>query len=115
MVSVARKFFGPIEMSVETKDKCVEMVQYFHSSTEKWAESFFLNLKRKYYVTPTSYLELIITFKTLLDEKRTVVMDLLNKYSNGYDKIITTESKVENMQVELNSLIPKLEKAKEET
>lgn len=73
LVSVARKFFGPIEMVQETKDKCVEMVQYFHSSTERWAENFFLKLKRKYYVTPTSYLELIITFQTLLSEKRMIV------------------------------------------
>ena len=60
------------------------MVQYFHESTSTWAKKFFKNLKRKYYVTPTSYLELIITFKTLLDEKRKEVKANINKYENGY-------------------------------
>jgi len=49
-----------------------------------WAKKFFKNLKRKYYVTPTSYLELIIMFKTLLDEKRKEVKANINKYENGF-------------------------------
>lgn len=38
-----------------------------------WAKKFYDDLKRKYYVTPTSYLELIVTFKSLLYEKRNEV------------------------------------------
>ena len=74
----------PIEMEEKTKMDCVLMVQFFHESTAVWAKKFFKNLKRKYYVTPTSYLELIITFKTLLDEKRREVKASINKYENGY-------------------------------
>lgn len=46
------------------------MVQYYHSNTLKWSKVFLQKLKRNYYVTPTSYIELITTFKKLLDEKR---------------------------------------------
>jgi dynein heavy chain len=46
------------------------MVQTFHTSTETYAEKFKQDLNRVYYVTPTSYLELINTFKALLAEKR---------------------------------------------
>ena len=49
------------------------MVQTFHTTTEKAAKRFQDELKRIYYVTPTSYLELISTFKTLLAEKRSEV------------------------------------------
>ena len=42
------------------------MVQTFHTDTERTARKFKTQLKRHYYVTPTSYLELIQTFKTLL-------------------------------------------------
>jgi len=80
------------------------MVQIFHSSTEVTAKRFLMELGRIYYVTPTSYLELINTFKTLLAEKRTEVMALKNRYGNGYDCLIGTESKVNTMQKELEDL-----------
>lgn len=62
LVSVAKKFMKKIDMDEATRNKCTEMVQYYHQSTATWANKFFLNLRRKYYVTPTSYLEMIITF-----------------------------------------------------
>jgi dynein heavy chain len=67
LVSVASKFLKVIEMDEEIKSCCINMVQYFHEDTTRWAKDFFNKLKRKYYVTPTSYLELIVTFKSLLD------------------------------------------------
>jgi len=82
------------------------MVQTFHTSTEKSAIRFKDELKRIYYVTPTSYLELISTFKTLLAEKRREIMALKNRYGNGYDCLIGTESKVHIMQKELEDLQP---------
>ena len=84
------------------------MVQFFHSSTSKWAKEFLSKLKRNYYVTPTSYIELITTFKNLLDEKRKQVAADIFKYENGYEKIIVTEKSVEGMQKNLIELQPKL-------
>ena len=60
-------------------------------------DKFFRELKRIYYVTPTSYLELINTFKTLLKEKRLEVRNLKDRYSNGYDCLVETELKVNTM------------------
>jgi len=57
-----------------------------------------------YYVTPTSYLELISTFQSLLAEKRKEIMGLKNRYGNGYDCLVETESKVNIMQKELEDL-----------
>jgi dynein heavy chain len=59
-------------------------------------------------VTPTSYLELITTFKTILKEKREEVMGLKNRYENGYSCLISTETKVSSMQKELEDLQPQL-------
>lgn len=87
------------------------MVQHFHESTSRWAKEFAKKLKRKYYVTPTSYIELITTFKNLLTEKRKEVMQNINKYENGYEKIINTEKSVEQMQINLTELQPKLKEA----
>ncbi len=81
-------------MEAKTKASCVEMAQYFHESTVTWAKTFWDKLKRKYYVTPTSYLEMIMLFKSLLNEKRREVNSSKFKYENGYEKIIATEKKV---------------------
>lgn len=96
--SVAQRFCKEIEMENDVRDRCVEMLQYFHESTINWAAEFYSKLKRKYYVTPTSYLEMIITFRNLLAERRKAVMDNKNKYENGYEKIVTTEGSVSKMQ-----------------
>merc|ERR1719379_1951884 len=71
-------------------------------------------LKRIYYCTPTSFLELIQTFLTLLAAKRKDVSDLKSKYDVGIEKLLTTEASVEGMKQELIALQPKLiEKNKE--
>ena len=71
-------------MDSDVKQSCTEIVMFFHESTSNWAADFFDKLKRKYYVTPTSYLEMIITFQNLLAEKRQEVDKKIKKYDNGY-------------------------------
>ena len=45
---------------------CVEI----HVSVTDMAERFYSELRRRYYTTPTSYLELINLYLSMLDEKR---------------------------------------------
>lgn len=70
---------------------------------------------RVYYVTPTSYLELINTFKSLLSEKRREVNNLKDRYGNGYDCLISTEANVNVMEKELVDLQPILVQKGKET
>jgi dynein heavy chain len=84
------------------------MVQIFHSSTSESSVKFKNELGRIYYVTPTSYLELINTFKTLLADKRKEIMALKDRYGNGYDCLIDTEKNVTKMKQELEDLQPVL-------
>jgi hypothetical protein len=60
------------------------------------------------YVTPTSYLELISTFKTLLSEKRTEVALAKNRYLVGLEKLNSSSEQVAGMQTELTALMPEL-------
>ena len=53
---------------------CIEMCQEFHTTTLKLSDRFLNELERHNYVTPTSYLEMINTFKLLLDNKRDQVI-----------------------------------------
>ena len=50
-------------------------------------------------MTPTSYLELISTFKTLLGEKRTETATFKNRYLVGLEKLNSSAEQVAGMQV----------------
>lgn len=67
---VAQRFLDDVEMVDSIKEGCVEMCKEFHQSTRSLSEKFLAILQRHNYVTPTSYLELISTYKTLLSRKR---------------------------------------------
>ena len=92
--NVAESFLADVEMEDEVRHSCTEMVQIFHTVTTETAKRFLDELRRHYYVTPTSYLELITTFKTLLAEKRKYVTQQRDRYKNGYETLISTELKV---------------------
>jgi dynein heavy chain len=104
--AVAKKFLGEIEMESSIRESCSEMVQTFHTTTQTAATKFENELRRVYYVTPTSYLELINTFKSLLEIKRKEVKAQKDRYSNGYDCLIGTEEKVNIMKQEIIDLQP---------
>lgn len=67
---MALRFLEDIEMADDIRAGCIQMCKEFHQSTRDLSERFFMELDRHNYVTPTSYLELINTFKSLLDKKR---------------------------------------------
>ena len=58
-------------------------------------------MRRRNYVTPTSYLELIKTFKILLNKKRLELLTLKDRYVVGLEKLQFSESQVAVMQREL--------------
>jgi len=80
----------------------------FHTNTQTQAAKFLKYLKRNYYVTPTSYLELINSFKRLLADKRGAFAQQRDRYGNGYNQLIATEDSVGSMQVNLENLKPQL-------
>uniref|UniRef100_T1GP73 AAA+ ATPase domain-containing protein n=1 Tax=Megaselia scalaris TaxID=36166 RepID=T1GP73_MEGSC len=65
-------------------------------------------LKRHNYVTPTSYLELIQTFKSLLNSKRTSILQSKERYLTGIAQLEIAASQVGVMQEQLTALEPKL-------
>lgn len=70
LLAVATKFLGEIELPTAEREACIEMCQEFHTSTQQLSIEYLLRLQRHTYVTPTSYLELINTFKDILSKKR---------------------------------------------
>ena len=72
-------------------------------------------LRRHNYVTPTSYLELIQTYKALLRNKRNEIMMLKTRYETGLEKLDFAASQVSVMQQELKDLQPELVQTSAET
>ena len=70
---------------------------------------------RYFYVTPTSYLELISTFRALLNSQRQEVSDAKTRYDNGLEKIFDTQQQVDVMKKKLIDLQPLLKDATEKT
>ena len=55
-------------------------------------------------MTPTSYLELLATFKRLHSDRSNMVFTQIKRYENGLDKLKKTEEDVGLMQVKLEQL-----------
>ena len=92
----------------ENRPGVVKMFKQIHQDVEKKSKEFYDVLRRYNYVTPTSYLELLSSFDTLLAYKRGEVATKKNRLKIGLDKIISTGELVEGMQKELEILAPQL-------
>ena len=91
---VATKFLENLRLDEDTRHKCVQMCVHFHQSVDELSTRYLKDLKRHNYVTPTSYLALITTFKTLLKEKREEILNLKTRYEMGLGKLEFASSQV---------------------
>ncbi|XP_056144845.1 dynein axonemal heavy chain 7 [Lampris incognitus] len=112
--AVASRFLEDIEMTDESRQGCISMCKSFHTSTIQLSTRFLAELQHYNYVTPTSYLELISTFKVLLQKKRNEVMKLKCRYEVGLEKLESAATQVATMQMELEALQPQLRVASKE-
>ena len=83
----------------------VQMFKQIHQDVEKKSKEFYDVLRRYNYVTPTSYLELLSSFDTLLAYKRGEVKTKKDRLKIGLDKIISTGELVEGMQKVRDSVL----------
>ncbi|KAK2526126.1 Dnah7 [Columba guinea] len=112
--AVASRFLEDVEMSEETRSGCIDMCKSFHTSTIVLSDLYHAEMQRHNYVTPTSYLELISTFKSLLEKKRSKVKKIKRRYEVGLEKLESAASQVSLMQAELEALQPQLREASKE-
>ncbi|KAJ3206419.1 Dynein heavy chain 7, axonemal [Entophlyctis luteolus] len=112
---VAMKFLEDLELTEAIRPKVVIMCKEFHTGARILSEKYFEGLRRHNYVTPTSYLELIQTYKKLLDLKRKEINALKQRYEVGLDQLASAASQVGTMQVELHALQPQLIVTQKET
>jgi dynein heavy chain len=95
-------------MKLDNMEGIVEMFRFIHQSVEQKSKEFLEILRRHAYVTPTSYLELLGSFKTLYAFKKDEVGTKANRLQIGLDKLASTKSMVGGMKEELAILKPQL-------
>jgi dynein heavy chain len=109
LLSVSTRFLEFVDLgSEELKEKIARMCVEIHASVGQLAKKFWVELRRRYYTTPTSYLELINIYISMLSEKRRELGAIRDRLKNGLNKLAETNDLVANMQVELNILGPEL-------
>ncbi|XP_054711131.1 dynein axonemal heavy chain 3-like [Uloborus diversus] len=107
---VANKFLEESDIDSSIRLACVTMCKHFHQSVYSMSERFYFELQRKNYVTPTSYLGLIITFKDLLSKKQGDLLAQKNRYIVGLEKLEFAASQIAVMQNQITELQPELVK-----
>ncbi|KAJ3092439.1 Dynein heavy chain 3, axonemal [Quaeritorhiza haematococci] len=112
---VAQKNLEEVDLPDNVRKAVVVMCKEFHTGARMLSQKFYDNLRRHNYVTPTSYLELIQTYKSLLDVKRREVNSLKTRYEVGLEQLASAAAQVGTMQRELNELQPQLIQTQKET
>eukprot|EP01022_Parablepharisma_sp_SALTPOND_P028312 TRINITY_DN70784_c2_g1_i1.p1 TRINITY_DN70784_c2_g1~~TRINITY_DN70784_c2_g1_i1.p1 ORF type:complete len:4393 (-),score=612.94 TRINITY_DN70784_c2_g1_i1:3426-16604(-) len=111
--SVAQQYLGGAELGEKEQEGivniCVDMQERARSLTERYKKE----MQFHYYVTPTSYLELLKIFKNLLTEKRKNLLTGIKQYETGLAEMSRTESFVTQMRAKLMEMEPEQKKRNE--
>jgi dynein heavy chain len=84
------------------------MVMTFNTSVADASERFFNEFGRKNYVTPTSYLEMLKSFKNLYKKTFQSITMQRDRYTTGLEKLEFAAGQVAVMQKKLQDLQPQL-------
>eukprot|EP01029_Cantina_marsupialis_P005813 TRINITY_DN1630_c1_g1_i2.p1 TRINITY_DN1630_c1_g1~~TRINITY_DN1630_c1_g1_i2.p1 ORF type:complete len:2520 (+),score=925.36 TRINITY_DN1630_c1_g1_i2:475-7560(+) len=115
LYSVGKHFLDAVALDPEIREGVISVCVDMQRRVTDLSLRFKNELRRHYYVTPTSYLELINTFKNVIGMKREEVSQRKSRYENGLTKLLDTEEEVGRMKTELEALQPRLKVASEET
>ncbi|XP_074052253.1 dynein axonemal heavy chain 6 isoform X2 [Macrotis lagotis] len=107
LLSVSRTFFMTVDLgSNDIKEKFSLMCVDIHMSVTNMADRYYSELRRRYYTTPTSYLELINLYLSMLNEKKKQLYSARDRVKSGLTKLFETNILVDKMKIELSALEP---------
>jgi dynein heavy chain, axonemal len=95
-------------------DGCVEMFKCIHQSVERKSVSFKEQLRRSNYVTPTSFLELLAAYGTILRSKRKAVAWSKNRLVGGLQVLEKAGVEIASLKEQIDRMAPDLERTKKE-
>lgn len=96
----------------DDKSQCEKMALIcvtIHKSIEDASEKYYTETKRRYYTSPSSYLELLKQYHVLMKRRQDKLNTQRNKIANGLNKLLETNEIVLIMSEELKLIVPKME------
>jgi len=116
LIGVGQRFLEEVAMpSQEMRDAIAFYMAEVHLSIDD-ANAKFLALERRYnYTTPKSFLELIEFYKSLLSRKRKKNEEQINRLDTGLTTLQTTKAKVEDLRLDLEHKMVRVEDRKKTT
>ena len=101
------------DMDENVAKALARMCVNIHLSVAHMSDVFYQELRRRFYTTPKSYLDLISLYLELLKDKKQEVSVARDRLLNGLNKLQETNVVVDSMKEELNSMQPLLKERSE--
>ncbi|GLC77190.1 hypothetical protein PLESTF_001896200 [Pleodorina starrii] len=108
LASVAEQALGDLLLDARLRHQLADQCVHFHLTARTLTDRYLREAKRHFYVTPTSYLQLLDCFKTLLRRQQQSVSAQRRRYEVGLEKLAGTEEQVLLMRKELEEKQPRL-------
>eukprot|EP00736_Rhodelphis_marinus_P004047 Rmarinus@m.11564 len=116
LYAVATSSFREVDLGGDdTKDAISRICVHIHVSILKASEKFLAELRRHNYTTPTSYLELITIYLSMLEDQREAMKTKINRLKGGLNKLEECNIMVGKLQVDLTKLQPVLQESAQAT
>ncbi|XP_052869496.1 dynein axonemal heavy chain 6 [Anopheles cruzii] len=103
---------GSLKDVSDNEVQCKHLAQIcvmVHESVESISERFYREMRRHYYTTPSSYLQLLHQYRVLVQKRIETILHKKDRIANGLSKILETNQVVAEMGEELKKFVPILE------
>ncbi|OEH74384.1 dynein heavy chain related protein [Cyclospora cayetanensis] len=114
LVSVAQIEMEKCEVSVDSQEQVVDVLQAMHRGVQETAASYREQLNRAMYATPTTFLEMLKAFIHLVRSKQVELVTVHERFEKGIGKLEETADQVAEMRAQLQQLQPVLHATSEE-
>lgn len=105
---IATKYLSNLELADDLIESITNACKYIHKTSQDAVDLYRNETGNSFYVSSASYLELMRCFAQLYIKKQTEITAAKSRYESGLNTLFNAAKAVENMQIELNELEPKL-------
>ena len=116
LIGVSKRFLGDVELPTdEIRDAISVNMSECHLSIEDANKEFLSRERRHNYTTPTSFLELIKFYKSLLKQKVDKISDNISRLETGLSTMKSTTEQVEGLKQKLEIKMVDVKQQEDET
>ncbi|XP_051780645.1 dynein axonemal heavy chain 6-like [Erpetoichthys calabaricus] len=112
LLKVANTYINSMDLGENMKalrDSVAEVCVDIHKNVSSIAQQYWKEMRRRYYITPSSYLDLINTFSRMSLSEKMKIQSIRDRFFNGLSKLTEATDLIKEMQEEIVALGPKIE------